>query len=420
MNTHTVLLAAYGLWAIAAFPFAFPSPQGVGTGADSCPSEPLNNDTWIELDLDNYLMEAAHNITPTETNNVQALAQYFGAPNFFCGLDSFCNAGQPCLPVTTSAWYILVAIQNWNQYMNSLHTAVMFATSIMSLIIPQVVNDLNPPRKNRDTPMKNMVGLISLVLGFIPWSGEMAKFGEQISNARFSASHASGRMKPTVQPDKFMIWGDVAASLGELAQDYQRAVATELKRLLDSPIDAKDGLGGLLGGGGFLGIAQNFTQADLQERVTDVITRRSIALVLQEQKAFIWRYPNGCKDYGKADVMCVDDGDSIGGKAGYRLMKPDRFKPNNANSMEEAAGLLLGKYGMTKDELFMGPVRCFINNGRQQLADPFGDNLPTNKSVDCLFNLQICDKVRGLGERNVHVRGRKSIIENCRDQGLDV
>ncbi|CAG8962208.1 hypothetical protein HYFRA_00005261 [Hymenoscyphus fraxineus] len=414
MYSHTILLAAYGLWAIAAFPLALPSPQGLGTGADSCPSEALNNDTWIELDLDNFLLEAAHNITPAETNNVQALAEYFGAPNFFCGLDNFCNAGQPCLPVTTPAWYVMVAIQNWNQYMNSLHTAVMFATSIMSLIIPQVVNDFNPPRKGRDTPMKNMIGLFTLVLGYIPWSGQMTKFGDFVGNARFSLAHGASRIKPTVQPDQFMIWSDVAASLGGLAQDYQRAIGVELKRLLDSPIDAKDGLGSILGGGDFLGIAQNFSQADLQERVTDVITRRAIALVLQAQKAFIWRFPNGCQNEEDfADVLCMDGGDDEGGMAGYKLIKPDFKRHGNANAMHKEAELLIKKYGMTKDEIFLGPIRCYENNGRQQLANPFGDILPQDKSADCLFNLQICSK------EDPSWKG-EGIIKNCLRQGLDL
>lgn len=81
-----------------------PRPQGTGSGADSCPSEPLAPKTWTDLKIDDFLAEAAKNYTRTKTNNIQSLADSFGAPNFFCGLDSFCNAGQPCLPIDLPAW----------------------------------------------------------------------------------------------------------------------------------------------------------------------------------------------------------------------------------------------------------------------------------------------------------------------------
>jgi len=81
-----------------------PAPQGTGSGADSCPSETLNQDTWINAGVDAFLVEAAKNYTRTDVNNIQSLADSWGSPNFFCGIDKFCNAGQPCLPITLPAW----------------------------------------------------------------------------------------------------------------------------------------------------------------------------------------------------------------------------------------------------------------------------------------------------------------------------
>ena len=83
-----------------------PFPQGTGAGADSCASEALDPATWTNLKIDDFLVEAAKYYTRTKTNNVQSLANSFGAPNFFCGLDNFCNAGQPCLPIKLPAWYV--------------------------------------------------------------------------------------------------------------------------------------------------------------------------------------------------------------------------------------------------------------------------------------------------------------------------
>lgn len=123
MYFQSLMAAAYGLSAIqlsSASPIAL--PQGTGSGADSCTTEALTADTWKSLNIDTFLKDwTAANVTAATTNNVQALASSFGAPNFFwydypakrkehhvltsrSGLDNFCNAGQPCLPVTTPAW----------------------------------------------------------------------------------------------------------------------------------------------------------------------------------------------------------------------------------------------------------------------------------------------------------------------------
>jgi hypothetical protein len=85
-------------------------PQGKGTGADSCAADPLEQKTWTGLKIDEFLTSAAKTYPRTKSNNVQSLAASFGAPNFFCGLDKPCNAGQPCLPVTLPAWYVFVEV----------------------------------------------------------------------------------------------------------------------------------------------------------------------------------------------------------------------------------------------------------------------------------------------------------------------
>lgn len=76
--------------AAAAASSAAPSKGGNGssslpaTGATSCPAEVLSVDTWKKLDLDKFLAAwTKANVTKAQTNNVQALAQSFGAPNFF-------------------------------------------------------------------------------------------------------------------------------------------------------------------------------------------------------------------------------------------------------------------------------------------------------------------------------------------------
>jgi hypothetical protein len=101
MHSYTFFVLCFSSLALTS---PTPYPQGTGNGADSCPSDPLNTDTWNKLKIDDFLVEATKNYTRTKVNNVQSLADSFGSPNFFCGLDKFCNAGQPCLPIRPPAW----------------------------------------------------------------------------------------------------------------------------------------------------------------------------------------------------------------------------------------------------------------------------------------------------------------------------
>ncbi|KAH6673213.1 hypothetical protein B0J14DRAFT_701164 [Halenospora varia] len=389
---------------------ATPLPQGTGTGADSCATKELTTTTWTDLKIDDFLKSwAASNVTATTTNNVQSLASSFGAPNFFCGLDNFCNAGQPCLPVELPAWYAMVAIQNWNSYMNSINTAITFASSIASLTLPSIVSDFYPKPKDNVTPLITASKIFTTALGVIPFTGAVSTAASAVSG---SVSFLAGRIKPPTETNLFVKWSDVAASLATVVSDYQAAVSTSLKATLDAKVDdSGNGILGVLSGGGFLGIAQNFTQADLQSKVTDSINIYAIGLVLQAQGVFVYRYPSGCTEEYYAE-LCVDKADGSG-KAGYSLIKSDGN--SNAELQDDTAKLLLEKYGFTKDMIFTGPAGCFDANGKKQLVDPFTDALPLDKTSQCLFNLQVC------GREETGWDSKKGIVDNCRDnQGLAI
>jgi hypothetical protein len=86
--------------------------QGTSTGADSCAAAPLEQKTWTDLKIDHFLTTTAKTYKRTKENNVQSLAASFGAPNFFCGLDKACNAGQlsgrgsaPTTPCSQKGYY---------------------------------------------------------------------------------------------------------------------------------------------------------------------------------------------------------------------------------------------------------------------------------------------------------------------------
>ncbi|KAF9778787.1 hypothetical protein IL306_003263 [Fusarium sp. DS 682] len=377
-----------------------------GQGAKSCDTEPLSQQTWTTLNIDKYLNDWTPNVTAASTNNVQALADSFGAPNFFCGLDQFCNAGQPCVPVEPPGWYALLAIQNWNNYMNSLNTAISFASNIISLKLPEIVSDLYPDPKDNVTPMQRFARAITSTMGVIPLTG-----GIDIVKDTFTASvnYVLTVVKaPTT--DKFMQWSNVASSLGGVVQDYQAALSDSIKKIIDTQVAEAGGIYEQLQGGRFLGISQNFTQSALQKQMIDSFTLYSIGLALQAQKIFVLRMTNIKYKHDDSSASYYVDA-SDGTFTQYSLMQADGN--DNAIVMLEIGEKLSNKYSLPKERWLIDVIKCWEGNDKKQLADGFGDFLPIDPATPCLLNMNVCDIA------SVEW-GNKGIIERCREAGVDV
>ncbi|KAH9224453.1 hypothetical protein DL95DRAFT_439618 [Leptodontidium sp. 2 PMI_412] len=371
---------------------AIPLTARQSTGADSCPFEPLNETTWVNLDMDKFMTDAAKNLT---TSNVQGFASSLGAPNFFCGLDQFCNAGQPCLPVDVPAWYGLIAIQNYNNYMNSLNTAITFASSIMSLDMPAIIKDLWPAADDSTTSAKELTSIISLGLSVIPFTGTLSTVA---GVAKGVNSFVGTQLQPATAPDLFVKWSDLASSISTAVQAYQSAVSKSLDDTINAGLDdSKTGVNLMLSGGGFLGVSHNFTQTDMQSEITDNLKLRSMALALQGLKAYIYRATGDCFNANNDPYkFCA----TINGtKWEYFLMVGDDFA-------QDVGTKLLG-YGLKPEVFLQGPADCLDKYGVQLFTPAM---LTSN---ECVFNLPVCtpgstDNIVG------------SIHETCQKLGLDV
>ncbi|KAL5317676.1 hypothetical protein ACEPPN_014774 [Leptodophora sp. 'Broadleaf-Isolate-01'] len=370
---------------------AIPLTARQSTGADSCPFEPLNETTWVNLDMDKFMTDAAKNLT---TNNVQGFASSLGAPNFFCGLDQFCNAGQPCLPVDVPAWYGLIAIQNYN-YMNSLNTAITFASSIMSLNMPAIIKDLWLAADDSTTSAKELFSIISLGLSVIPFTGTLSTVA---GVAKGVNSFVGTQLQPATAPDLFVKWSDLASSISTTVQAYQSAVSKSLDDTINAGLDdSKTGVNLMLSGGGFLGASHNFTQTDMQSEITDNLKLRSMAPALQGLKAYIYRATGDCFNANNDPYkFCA----TINGtKWEYFLMAGDDFA-------QEVGTKLLG-YGLKPEVFLQGPADCLDKYGVQLFTPPM------LTSSECVFNLPVCTP----GSAN-NIVG--SIHETCQKLGLDV
>ncbi|KAF5985603.1 hypothetical protein FCOIX_1956 [Fusarium coicis] len=331
-----------------------------GTGTKSCDTEPLARTTWVNLGIDKFLQDWTPNVTATPTNNVQALADSFGTPNFF--------------------WYALLAIQNWNNYMNSLNTAISFSSSIIGLKLPEIVSDLYPDPKDNVTPLQIVVRAITSTMGVIPLSG-----GIDIAKDAFTGSvnYVLTIVKPPTT-DKFLQWSNVASSLSGVIQDYQAALSDSFKKVIDTPVSDAGGIYDQLHGGSFLGISQNFTQSDVQKQMIDSFTIYSIGLALQAQKIFVLRMTNIQRKHDDTSAsFAVDAGD--GTFTEYSLMQADGN--DNGIVMLDIGDRLSNKYSLPKDRWLTDVIRCWEGNEKKQLADDFGDFLPLDPATPCLLNM---------------------------------
>ncbi|KAG5744643.1 hypothetical protein H9Q70_012659 [Fusarium xylarioides] len=377
-----------------------------GDSKASCDTEPLTEQTWTSLNIDGFLKDWAPNVTTTATNNVQSLADSFGAPNFFCGLDQFCNAGQPCVPVEPPAWDSLLAIQNWNNYMNSIHTAIQFSSNIISLTLPGIVSDLYPSPEDNLTPLQNIIRAITATVGIIPFSGTVAGVGK--NSFEKYVNYALTVVKPP-KTDKFLSWVNVGSSLANVIQDYQAAVSESLKKVLDTPVADAGGIYEQLQGGRFLGIGQNFTQSELQSQMIESFKVYSIGLALQAQKIFVFRMTD-IQESCSEDAASLCQEDISGSFTQYSLLRASGSH-DNAELQLDIADKLVSKYGLSKERFLFETAKCWDQNDKKQLADGFGDFLPIDPDTPCLLNMAVCEK---------SVNENAGIIDWCRDAGADI
>ncbi|KAK0390103.1 hypothetical protein NLU13_3676 [Sarocladium strictum] len=367
----------------AASVLATPTPQGTGTGADSCPVDPLTADTWTKLNIDQFLekwVQANFTAPAAGGSSIQALAATFGAPNFFCGLDAFCNAGQPCLPVTPPAWYVMVGIQNWNNYMNSVNTAVSFASSILSLKLPGIVSDFLPDPVDNVTPIKDVIRMFTTVLGAVPLTGPIATGRNAVNGG---LNFLLGSLTPPAGPDKFVQWSNVASTLASVVTDYQSTVSSTFDKILQAdPLDASFGIDGLLTGGNFLGVTQNFTASDLQTGVDAALTLAAVSAAVAASGTYVLHFHNA--------QPCRDDDVSVcqqNGSSNINLV----LKHKDFSEATDTAATLTGKYNISKDEFLVSVADCWNSHGQTNLFTAFNESLPVDASTPCLFYIPVCD-----------------------------
>ncbi|EGG04612.1 uncharacterized protein MELLADRAFT_88663 [Melampsora larici-populina 98AG31] len=148
------------------------SGDGGGSGAagapdptaglkDPCGQIPLTVDSWNKLEVDKYIA----NYPGIDNLTLAQFAAKLEAPNFFCGIGMQCLAGQICSPAVGINWLILYAIQEWNNYMNSLYSSIENAITVMREAAAGIVADFMPDQ-HVDKSIFGW-GMATIVLGVV-------------------------------------------------------------------------------------------------------------------------------------------------------------------------------------------------------------------------------------------------------------
>lgn len=169
--------------------------------------------------------------------------------------------------------------------MNSVNTAVSFASSILSLKLPGIVSDFLPETVENTTPLQTVIRMFTTVLGLVPLTGPIAT-GRNAVNQGLGFLLAS--LTPPEATDKFVQWSNVAGSLSQVGGDYQSTVSSTIDKIIQAnPLDPDLGIASLLSGGNFLGVTQNFTSSDLQSGVDSALTRAAIAAAITASGTYV-------------------------------------------------------------------------------------------------------------------------------------
>ncbi|EFP89514.1 uncharacterized protein PGTG_15663 [Puccinia graminis f. sp. tritici CRL 75-36-700-3] len=211
-----------------------------------------NNQT--DIDLTNA-SATTQNLAPpkllTNPHDSDDLAVKSKLLNFDCGIDKLCYAGQLCSPVKGKDWYVLVAAQEWNSYMNVVYQAVGFAMTMMQGIIPSMIKDFFPDEHDDWAIAKAYLTFFSSCAKVHPTEGH-------ISNTKWWMQLVQGQIGLTAGEANIMDYAVIPDPVNQhdklsKTQDLIQSKLTQnSEEIISSGISTDQGIYGVLKDGAFL------------------------------------------------------------------------------------------------------------------------------------------------------------------------
>ncbi|KNZ60400.1 hypothetical protein VP01_155g4 [Puccinia sorghi] len=368
-----------------------------------CRKVPLTQDLWSQLGMNTYL----ENYPRGSQMSLQDYASEVGATDFSVGIGEHPHAGQLCETVQGRDWYALVAVQNWNSFVNTLYESAAYAFGIISGIIPE---------------MAAMVGLVTtwvtsfpgcIFSSWAPLADAMFDSIGEIAWASFSGtmyvSTAFAYINAVIfvgpGEERFQRGANVAEMMAQAQRAVQSTISNITQNVLNSPINHPEGLAGINRDGSLLNqIPTNF-QSKLQRELERALKLKSLAKFWRVQNAFIVRGSDPCIYEGvngafaddKRISYCGDDNimmNIVRGEKGGKGYEPTIHH----------ASLVERKYGYSAKFLTSLAWECQRKHGgyeydwattRNRTASHSSSQLrELALAADCYFNLPVCDLTR--------------------------
>lgn len=343
--------------------------------------------------------------------------------NFDCGIDKLCYAGQLCSPAKGKDWYILVAAQEWNSYMNIAYQAVGFAMTMMQGIIPSMIKDFFPDKHDDWAIAKAYLTFFSACAKVHPTEGHKSdtKWLMQLIQGQIGLSAGEANIMdyavipdPVNQHDK---WTYFIYQLSKSQDLIQTKLAQSSENIISSGISTEEGIYGVLKDGVFLidhvhcQKLGNFA-ANEQGEMKLSIQLHLLAAIWEKQKYFILRGSEPCDGdgengaSGEMNQLSYCDSDNI-------MMKIVQLKSRNKITSEIYNGhKVWEKYNFTTGFLTERAWKCQSISGEYE-PDVWNSSRPIAIDSECSFNLAVCDvmspRARALREEG------KSIAHICRN-----
>ncbi|OAV97820.1 hypothetical protein PTTG_25834 [Puccinia triticina 1-1 BBBD Race 1] len=406
-NNHWSTLTRRNLFPSSATSASVPTtvqPQATVTppSNSACIQPPLNNSTWIQLGIDNYLA----NLPNGASLSLEHYAASVGAPNFICGVGEKCQAGQLCSPVQAPGWEILVAAQEWNNYQNKFYEAVGTAVQMVTSISSSLVVDFYPPSHHGGiwdlfssfnlaaAITSGVIGGIALfvglpiviadsIIGVLALGATAAIFG---GAGIISIQEAIKRRGPNAF-DKFSVY---AFYLSEWQKHVQTGIANSTRSIVSSGVSSPQGISTVLKNGTFFRERPSFNEAELVGSLKNTTTVRIMTDILRSQGAFVTIESGKCTGKGPGGAWKTHNHLSYCSPNGTMFNIIHSGKKKVGNTWWNA-DLISKKYAITVQYLTEQSYFCQLNHGASNF-DPYkSSSFPKDLSAECISNLPVCD-----------------------------
>ncbi|KAH9466726.1 hypothetical protein MJO28_000680 [Puccinia striiformis f. sp. tritici] len=371
---------------------------------DECMSRPLSPRLWTEMGMNEFLRDYRNG----ENLNLLQLANQANLTNFDCGIEKLCYADQLCQPVRGKEWYILVAAQEWNTFMNAAYQSIGWAMTMMQGVAPSLVHDFYPDLPDTWSIIKAILTFACALAKVIPTEGLLTypKWLYQLIQGEFGLFAGVSNLmddiimkNPVNQHDK---WTAFSYALSKSQDQAQMAIANLSQSVIEAGISTENGMYGVLKDGNFL-MRSSKTHKKNHEKLDNVAGNKEsemkvsvqlhlLAAIWEQQNYFITRGSDPCTGAGPDGAWGGDKVLSYCGPDNV-MMNIIQAKGKHAVNHVHNAKLVTEKYNFSVKFLTEAAWNCQKQSGKFEF-DVWNSTDPIKFDDQCSFNLPVCDLTR--------------------------